>query len=209
MLDEPLGALDRALRTRLLDELHTILRQLGQTAIYVTHDQEEAFALADRVAILRAGRVVQAGSPAEVYARPASRFVAEFLGLHNILAGQVEQHGGQRVVLTAAGPLPLAGPENQAWADGVKPGEAVAVVVRPEGVRVAAGGASQGDGHTLAGTVVEKSFRGSRNVVVLRVGEAELTVELPATQPVPEAGQALALRLEPEAVQVLPEADDD
>jgi len=200
MLDEPLGALDRALRTRLLDELHGILRHLGQTAIYVTHDQEEAFALADQVAILRAGRVVQAGAPADVYARPASRFVAEFLGLHNILSGQVEQRDGRRVALTPAGPLPLAG------AAGAKAGQAVTVVVRPEGVSVAADGALDGD--VLAGTVAEKSFRGSRNVVALRVGEAELTVELPAGQPLPAVGEALRLRLGPGAVQVLPEDGD-
>ena len=83
MLDEPLGALDRALRERLLGELGAILGRLRQTAIYVTHDQDEAFALADRVIILRAGRVAQAGTPAEITARPASRFVAEFLGLSN------------------------------------------------------------------------------------------------------------------------------
>jgi ABC-type Fe3+/spermidine/putrescine transport system ATPase subunit len=206
MLDEPLGALDRALRTRLLDELHAILRQLAQTAIYVTHDQEEAFALADQVAILRAGRVVQAGPPAEVYARPASRFVAEFLGLHNILTGQVEQRAGRLVALTAAGPLPLAGPADLAGADGLRAGDAVTVVVRPEGVRLAADGAGRERG--LAGTVLEKSFRGSRNVLALRVGEAELTVELPAGQPLPDVGEPLALQLEPGAVQALPEERD-
>ena len=96
MLDEPLGALDRALRERLLDELGGILRRLRQTAIYVTHDQDEAFALADRVLVLRDGRVAQAGAPAEVYAAPANRFVAEFLGLKNILPGVVQREGRPR-----------------------------------------------------------------------------------------------------------------
>src|SRR5258706_2339647 len=87
MLDEPLGALDRALRERLLDGLGGILRRLRPTAVYVTHDQDEAFALADRVLVLRAGRVAQAGPPAQVDAAPPRRFVAEFIGLKNILAG--------------------------------------------------------------------------------------------------------------------------
>src|SRR5712692_6982488 len=107
MLDEPLGALDRALRERLLDELGAILRRLRQTAIYVTHDQDEAFALADRVIVLNGGRVAQAGAPAEVYAAPATRFVAEFLGLKNILPGVVQREAGRNTVLTAVGQVPL------------------------------------------------------------------------------------------------------
>ncbi|MCC6190778.1 MAG: ABC transporter ATP-binding protein [Anaerolineales bacterium] len=199
MLDEPLGALDRALRERLLDEVRGILRRLGQTAIYVTHDQEEAFAVADRVAILRAGRVAQAGTPAEVYARPRSRFVAKFLGLHNILRGQVEQRNGQLTAVTPVGALPLA-PGERAPA----PGAAVSVVVRPEEVAAAVDG--RGD---LAGEVIEKSFRGSRNVVLLRVGPQELTVAFPAAQPLPAVGETLALRLGPGAVHVLPDGADD
>lgn len=84
MLDEPLGALDRALRERLLIDLPTILARLNQTALYVTHDQEEAFALANRVLIMRAGKVVQEGTRSEIFAHPASPFVAEFLGLSRV-----------------------------------------------------------------------------------------------------------------------------
>jgi len=87
MLDEPIGALDRNLRDRLLAELPDLLGRLNQTALYVTHDQEEAFALADRVLILQAGKVVQAGTPSEIHAHPATPYVAEFLGLSRIGTG--------------------------------------------------------------------------------------------------------------------------
>ncbi len=96
MLDEPLGALDRTLREELMNELRDILKRVGITALYVTHDQEEAFALADRVLIMRArpeqgrgGWIEQEGTPAEVYRRPASEYVAKFLGFRNLLPGKV------------------------------------------------------------------------------------------------------------------------
>ncbi|GAB4486780.1 MAG: ABC transporter ATP-binding protein [Anaerolineales bacterium] len=89
MLDEPLGALDRALKESLLEELRHILRQTGIPAIYVTHDQQEAFTVADRILLLREGQIVQAGTPPEVFAKPASAWVASFLGLGNVVEGQV------------------------------------------------------------------------------------------------------------------------
>lgn len=89
MFDEPLGALDRSLRDDLLNELRTILRQTNIPAVYVTHDQEEAFAIADRVLILHEGRIIREGTPADVWANPQSAFVAEFLGLGNVFAGKV------------------------------------------------------------------------------------------------------------------------
>ncbi len=89
MFDEPLGALDRTLREDLLDELRSILHQTNIPAIYVTHDQEEAFAIADRVLILHGGEIVREGTPAEVWANPGSAFVAEFLGLGKVIMGEV------------------------------------------------------------------------------------------------------------------------
>ncbi len=103
MLDEPLGALDRTLRERLLMELGEILRRMQQTAIYVTHDQEEAFALADRVVVMNAGRVEQAGAPQAIYAQPASAFVARFLGLSNLLPGEMLYQEGLPVLQTPIG----------------------------------------------------------------------------------------------------------
>jgi len=109
MLDEPLGALDRTLRERLLGELRGILRQVGQTAIYVTHDQEEAFALADRVLIMHQGHIVQAGTPEAVYRRPADEFVARFLGLTNLLPARFVDPGPPARAQTPAGTVTIDG----------------------------------------------------------------------------------------------------
>ncbi|NJM08694.1 ABC transporter ATP-binding protein [Candidatus Gracilibacteria bacterium] len=100
MLDEPLAALDRSLRKRLQDELVPILQRVGVTTLYVTHDQEEAFALADRVALLNAGELIQYACPEEVYRRPVSAWVARFQGLKNVLDGELQEVG---TVQTAIG----------------------------------------------------------------------------------------------------------
>ena len=136
MFDEPLGALDRTLRAGLLDELRRILRTTRVPAIYVTHDQEEAFALADRVLILHEGRIVRSGAPAEISKSPGSAWVAEFLGLGNILDGKLISRQGRRWrVKTSIGTLTAeCGPA-------ARRGDAVRVLVRPEGVK-RAGGAS-------------------------------------------------------------------
>lgn len=104
LLDEPLGSLDRALRERLMLDLRRILQQVGVTAVYVTHDQTEAFAIADRVAVMNAGRIEQVATPQALYARPATPFVARFLGFHNVLDGVVVEKG---LVETGIGLLPV------------------------------------------------------------------------------------------------------
>ncbi|RME43427.1 MAG: ABC transporter ATP-binding protein, partial [Chloroflexi bacterium] len=128
MLDEPLGALDRILRDRLMVELRHILKNVGLTSLYVTHDQEEAFALADRVLIMQEGRIVQRGTPEEVYRRPAIPFVAQFLGLTNLIPGTVAATE-PLCVDTSFGRLQVspdgAGPSVQA-------GDRVMVLARPE-----------------------------------------------------------------------------
>ncbi|MBM3151782.1 MAG: ABC transporter ATP-binding protein [Chloroflexi bacterium] len=123
MFDEPLGALDRSLREQLLGDLRAILRATGVPALYVTHDQEEAFALAGRVILLHEGRIVQQGTPAEVAARPVDAWTARFLGLGNVLAGTVAPDGR---VETAAGTWrPACGHAHA-------PGREVSLLVRPE-----------------------------------------------------------------------------
>ena len=208
MLDEPLGALDRALRERLLDELGAILRRLRQTAIYVTHDQDEAFALADRVIVLRDGRVAQAGAPAEVYAAPATRFVAEFLGLKNILPGVVQREAGRTTALTALGQVPL-GERLGAANRFVTPGAPVEVVLRPDGARLVEAGPNGTGGLKLEGKIVEKSFRGNRNLVVLAVGDNRLSFSFPAAQGLPAIGESLHLYLGPASIHVMPAASDN
>ncbi|MGC9335942.1 MAG: ABC transporter ATP-binding protein, partial [Anaerolineae bacterium] len=115
MLDEPLGALDRALRERLMDELPQILHQAGVTVITVTHDQDEAFAIADRVALMRAGEVVQIGAPQELYRQPGSPWIARFLGLTNLLEARVI---GPRRVETRLGTLQVDDLEFGNWSFG-------------------------------------------------------------------------------------------
>jgi len=125
MFDEPLGALDRALRDHLLDELRGILKISGVPAIYVTHDQEEAFAIADRIVLLYDGQIVQEDSPANVFTRPASGWVANFLGLGNVLDGRWLGDGR---IETPIGVL-NAGRKTEAVV-----GQSVAVLIRPESV---------------------------------------------------------------------------
>jgi ABC-type Fe3+/spermidine/putrescine transport system ATPase subunit len=127
MFDEPLGALDRALREHLLEELRGILQSSDIPAIYVTHDQEEAFAIADRIALLHEGRIVQSGAPKDVFAHPATGWVASFLGLGNVLEGKLL--GGGRVE-TKLGVLAID------CQTGTTKGESVALLVRPERVKV-------------------------------------------------------------------------
>ena len=109
MLDEPLSSLDRALRDRLLGEIRRILKELNQTAIYVTHDQEEAFSIADRIVLMRAGKVEQIGTPEDIYNHPISSFAALFLGLSNLIAGKVIIDNNLSFVDSALGQIPFSG----------------------------------------------------------------------------------------------------
>jgi ABC-type Fe3+/spermidine/putrescine transport system ATPase subunit len=193
MLDEPLGALDRSLRERLLSELPAILRQVGVTSITVTHDQEEAFAIADRLLVMRDGRVVQQGAPAEVYRRPASTWVARFLGLSNLLDARVV---GPGVVETALGRLTLAAPQDV-------PSPPLSLLIRPEAARPGSDGPNR-----LQGTVVERAFRGSACRLTLRCGDERLVFEWPAIWGMPAVGETVAFTLEPEGLTLVAEEED-
>lgn len=163
MLDEPLGALDRALRERLMVEVRAILKQVGVTALYVTHDQTEALAIGDRVAIMQQGRLEQVGAPQEVYQRPATPFVAQFLGLHNVVAGVAagaEAH-------TALGPLPL--PES------LPQGTPVQLLLRPEAL-------NRDEGWPVTGRITRLVFRGRYTQVWLEVQGTALLFETPAAE---------------------------
>jgi iron(III) transport system ATP-binding protein len=135
LLDEPFSNLDAALRVRVRGEVRSILREARATAVFVTHDQEEALSLADRVAVMQAGRVLQVGEPAGLYARPADRFVATFVGDADLIPGRADGDG----VATAVGRLMTAGD----GPDGALNGE-VEVALRPERVRLRLDGAGQG-----------------------------------------------------------------
>ncbi len=188
MLDEPLGALDRNLRERLALDLGHILHEMHQTALYVTHDQEEAFTLADQVVILNEGRIEQTGAPQEIYLRPRSLFVARFLGMSNLVSGEVFQRDGRLVAATALGELPLPPTSSRQ----------VTVLVRPD--RASLDG--QGD-LQLDGEVIEKQFRGSLSRTRVRVGGVELLFDFPSHIPLPAPGQRVQISLNTdEALQV-------
>jgi len=194
MLDEPLGALDRTLRDRLLMELGEILRRMKQTAIYVTHDQEEAFALADRVVVLSQGKVEQAGEPQAIYAHPASAFVAQFLGLSNLLPGEVLYQDGLPVLHTPIGNLPTA-----AVPPGTPAGK-VTVLIRPDAIHL-----DSRIPQRLAGKLVKKSFRGSTCRAVVEIQGTHLTFDFLSSAPLPAVGKPLELGYDPAvAFQVFP-----
>jgi len=193
MLDEPLGSLDRTLRERLLLELKAILKRARQTTLYVTHDQEEAFALADRVVVMRAGTVAQVGTPQAIYRQPASLFVARFLGFTNLLPGVVRQKGGRAMVETAIGAWPV---------EGELQGE-VTVLLRPDAVRLGAG-----SGAKLTGTLTAVTFRGNSSQAKVEVGGVELQFEFLANQRLPEVGENIQVSFDPqEALRIYPRED--
>jgi len=194
MLDEPLGALDRNLRERLLAELGEILRRASQTTVYVTHDQEEAFALADRVVVMNAGRVEQAGSPQELYRRPTSPFVARFLGLTNLIEGVIRKQDGAWHIETTIGRLPLKEPPSGRASQGQ-----VTVLLRPETARLDGQQAFQ-----IEGVVMKRTFRGGTCRLEVEVNGVTLDFDFPSRLDLPKEGERVRLGFEPgEALQFL------
>jgi putative spermidine/putrescine transport system ATP-binding protein len=183
LLDEPLTALDAKLRDSLRLEIDQLLRRLRITAIYVTHDQAEAMALGDRIVVMEHGRVAQLGRPRDIYQRPATRFVAEFIGTMNRLTGSV--HDGAFV--TDAGGIP--------WPEA--PANATEVLFRPEDVTLAAA-----QPH-LNGTVVAAFFLGDRTRLFIQVGEGKpLVVESSARRDF-QHGEIVGLNVDPRGLMAV------
>jgi spermidine/putrescine transport system ATP-binding protein len=174
LLDEPLGALDLKLRKQMQLELKRIQTEVGITFIYVTHDQEEAMTMSDRIAVMRAGRIEQLGDPEELYERPKTAFVAGFLGVSNLLDGEVASTDGSLVNVKLKDGTMLRAP-----ADGVAPSGPVRIGVRPEKLRVDArpeAGASDGL-NSLSGTVLDASYIGVSTQYLVQTAEGHrLTV---------------------------------
>jgi spermidine/putrescine transport system ATP-binding protein len=173
LLDEPLGALDLRLRKQLQIELKRIQREVGITFVHVTHDQEEAMSMADRIAVMSEGRIEQAGGAAELYERPRTEFVAGFLGVSNLVDARIEPAANGLAVARTKDGTALRVPADRAGAAGD-----VRVGVRPEKVRLFPAGTPTGDGaNVLRGTVVVASFLGvSIQYIVRAAGGEELTV---------------------------------
>ena len=185
LLDEPLGALDAQLRARLQVDLATLQRRIGITFIYVTHDQHEAFTMSDRIGVMREGRLVQVGTPREIYETPATVDVAKFVGAANLLDASVVAPG-----FVDVGGVRFAAPEaNHAGT--------TTVMIRPERIHV-------GTGATPA-TIGRVTFAGSTLRVTLSVGSATLVAEVPNDERsrALSDGQATTIEVLPDAVRVL------
>jgi putative spermidine/putrescine transport system ATP-binding protein len=173
LMDEPLGALDRQLRETLQLEIKHLHEQLGVTIIYVTHDQQEALVMSDRVAVMNEGRIEQIGSPTELYDAPATRFVASFIGESNFLEGRVLESTGGICAVNVTGVGIIRAPAH----DGLKSGTAVTATVRPEKIVFADEGADRTTNH-LAGIVQDVIFVGeTRRYEVGIGGEARLVLK--------------------------------
>jgi len=193
LMDEPLGALDRKLRADMQVEIKRLHRELGTTVLYVTHDQEEALSMSDRIAVLHRGRLEQFAPPQEIYARPATRFVAGFVGEVNFLPATIDADGRTALVhdLEVRVPLAANGP--------LAPGTRVTVSLRPEHLALAPHDGSSGQG----AIVVETLYLGDAVKCVLRLGDTRLVAKVPLRRYTPaEPGDAFALEVDITACQL-------
>jgi len=218
LLDEPLSNLDARLRIELRSEIRRICKDAGITTVYVTHDQKEALSMADRVAIIRDGRIIQTGPPADLYRRPRSRFVAEFLGETNLLPGTVVGRAPDRVtVQTGAGRLVSAAPSQPASDDRFEP-DRVLCSIRPEAIslidndagRDASGSPAQdrpGHINRLSGTVVDSTYLGELAQHTVRISEST-RLKVAQINPAlvdPTPGRAVRLDIDPGDVVLVPD----
>jgi len=193
LLDEPLAALDKKLREGMRDELRAIQRSVGITTVFVTHDQAEALGLSDRIAVMSRGRIEQLGAPREIYERPASRFVADFIGASTVLRCRAVA----RDLVALAPGLTI----RVAVGEALRAGEEVELAIRPERVRLAAG---PGEG-TAEARVEGLVYQGSLTEVTARLGDGQRVLVF-VTEPAPmrlAPGQVVHLLLPPDAFMVL------
>jgi spermidine/putrescine transport system ATP-binding protein len=199
LLDEPLGALDLKLRKDMQLELKQLQEQVGITFIYVTHDQEEALTMSDRIAVMNEGKVLQIGSPEEIYERPSTRFVADFIGETNILEGTAEEINGESIVVSLEGQAMIKAHCNVP----IKVGQTVGVVIRPEKISLAATG-------LVEGRVLETIYIGTDTRYIIRLKDnTSITVReqnLNSNQPNKyKRGDKVGLNWDPAHAQVLRE----
>jgi spermidine/putrescine transport system ATP-binding protein len=173
LLDEPLGALDLKLRKQLQIELSRIQREVGVTFVHVTHDQEEAMSMADTIAVMNQGRIEQMGSATELYERPRTEFVANFLGVSNLLDGKVVSRDGALAEFETAEGAKLRVPAERV--SGLNGGP-VRAGVRPEKLRLAPADSAVADRNALQGRVTDASYLGVMTQYIVRAGGADLTV---------------------------------
>jgi ABC-type Fe3+/spermidine/putrescine transport system ATPase subunit len=199
LLDEPLSNLDAKLRVSIRTELISIQRQLGVTTIYVTHDQDEALAMSDWVAVMNRGRVIQWGTPWEVYYAPRTPFMADFLGSVNLVRVPVVERGAERtVVQLGEHTLPLPGRVE---------GEEALLSIRPETLRLVSADGRAPDGLSLPGSVVRRTFLGHLMRYTVQVGQQEWLIDQPDPGGASLAEGAVCVLVNPRRVHLVPEAD--
>jgi len=196
LLDEPLSALDAKVRVSLRDEIRAIQKELGITTIFVTHDQEEAMSISDRIVVMYGGKAEQVGTPFEIYNRPTTRFVANFVGTLNVLEGRVSDVASGKVRIDG-NEITLVGKLN-----GSRAGDAVSLALRPEAIQL---GRRPGNDASLAGEIADVHFLGS--VIRVKVGLGGSTVSLDTfnnpSSPPPSIGQKTDISFSSSDVLVL------
>jgi ABC-type Fe3+/spermidine/putrescine transport system ATPase subunit len=197
LLDEPLSNLDAKIRVQVRAEIRKLQKDLGITTVYVTHDQEEALSLSDRVAVMRDGHILQVAAPKELYERPASRFVADFVGTNNFLAGTCRGAEGETLVVET----PL-GPVRARRRDGLAAGARCVLAIRPENIAL-----GRADDNTFTGRVVLASYLG--NTLRYDVEVSGLVVKLDVRDPwhheLLPSGREVALTFPASAALALPD----
>ena len=202
MLDEPLGALDRALRDSLQGQVRTILKEVGITSIYVTHDRDEALAMADRLVFMNRGRIVQTGDPKAVFEAPGDEFVARLLGFKNLVHGVVISQGELVEIECALGVIFAPSPQPME----LRAQQKVMLLIEEMGISVCYG---PYDGparkNVLSGTVTERVFRAGEYELKLRVGEGSLycLARPDGSSEVGQTGQKVSLLIDPMAIRLL------
>lgn len=187
MLDEPLGALDRSIRDRLIGELRDILKKSSQTALYVTHDQEEAFRIADRVVILGNGKTAQIGTPREIYHQPNSAYTARFLGMNNLLEGKAKLIDGGTILETEIG----------TWLINTHQEGPGMVLIRPDQIQI--GSTAESRNQSLMGTLISSSFSGSVIHLKIDIGGQELGFSCAdCGMDLPETGESIKISFDPD-----------
>jgi spermidine/putrescine transport system ATP-binding protein len=198
LLDEPLGALDLKLRKQLQLQLKRVQNEVGITFVYVTHDQEEAFSMSDRVAIMRGGRMEQLGTPRDAYQRPATEFVADFVGASNRRPGRIvapDPAGGYEVELPGLGRMRSEG------VAGMTAGQLVAAIIRPEDVRV---GPHPDDWARLSGTIADVAYLGPHVTCMVQLPGGDQVAMIADTRETFTVGEPCEIGWPPEAMWVLP-----
>jgi iron(III) transport system ATP-binding protein len=201
LLDEPLSNLDAKLREKMRFEIKSLVRRMGITAVYVTHDQAEAMVISDRIVVMESGNIVQVGTPEEIYDRPVNRFVADFIGTTNLIAGEIQEVLPERGLAAIRTPFSermlCRAPDDPA----ATPGRKAEVSIRPEDVAVFASEPAERE-NLVRGTIENKAYLGNFLYFFVKVGDTLIRVQVPHHLPM-EEGDTLYLVMNPQKCVLL------